>query len=210
MTRRCSLAHLPALEITGADGARFCGADQDWYRTVWQQRAGCGPTTASVLLAYLARTRGLPALCGLERLEQDAFVDFMEQVWEYVTPGSKGLNKVSMFTDGVARFGADRGVSLHPRWMEVPAREPRPSLDDCCAFLRAGLEQDCPVAFLNLDNGEETRLDKWHWVLVTGIEEGPERVDCTIADSGKVLTIDLSLWHRTAQDLGGFVWVETL
>ena len=53
MTRRCSLAHLPALEITGADGARFCGADQDWYRTVWQQRAGCGPTTASVLLAYL-------------------------------------------------------------------------------------------------------------------------------------------------------------
>ena len=36
------------------DGTLCRGADQDWYRDVWQRRAGCGPTAA----ATASKTRG--------------------------------------------------------------------------------------------------------------------------------------------------------
>ena len=134
MERHIALAHPEALQIVGPEGPTW-GADQDWYRTFWQQRAGCGPTTASEQLAYVARIRHIPALCPLEILRREPFVDYMEQVWDYVTPGHKGLNKVSMFTDGVERFAASRGVALTARALEVPAGEGRPGLPACLDFV---------------------------------------------------------------------------
>ena len=196
------------MDIRRQDGTRSHGADQDWYSLPWRQRAGCGPTTASVQMAYLAALRpSLAALCPLEGREQGTFVTYMDQVWEYVTPGSHGLNRVEMYTDGVARFCGERGVRLVPHALEVPIGEERPGFDRCVSFIRAGLASDCPVAFLNLDNGEETRLDKWHWVLLTALETEGEDVRCAILDSGEEFTIDLGLWYRTARDRGGFVCV---
>ena len=207
MAYRVSLSHPEWLDIMGPEGELTRGADQDWYRREWQRRAGCGPTAASVLMAYLARTRGLEALCPLERLETPAFVDYMEEVWTFVKPGCHGLNKVAMFTDGVRAFAAGRGISLAPAALEVPREEGRPALAGCAAFIRAGLEDDCPVAFLNLHNGEEARLDAWHWVLITALEEQDGGARCSIVDSGKEFTVDLGLWHATTRDRGGFVFV---
>lgn len=209
MAEGVRLAHPELLEIIGEDKTIYYGADQDWYRTVWQQKAGCGPTAASVQLSYLARARGIPALYEFPDARRETFVDYMEDVWKCVTPGVRGLNKVSMYTDGVERFAALRGVAVRTHALEVPARPGRPDLSDCRAFVEEGLRRDCPVAFLNLHNGEETRLDKWHWVLITGLEQRPGELACTLADSGNKLEIDLALWHRTARDLGGFVYVTT-
>ena len=39
------------MDITGPDGAVTHGADQDWFPDPWQQRAGCGPTAAALILA---------------------------------------------------------------------------------------------------------------------------------------------------------------
>ena len=207
MSRSIRLKHPAVLEITGADGTVYQGADQDWYRREWQQKAGCGPTAAAVQLAYVSRTRELTGLCPLKTLEQAPFTDYMEAVWEHVTPGDHGLNRLSMYSDGVRSFAAERGVRLEPVTLAVPFGEERPTLEACVRFLRAGLERDCPVAFLNLHNGEETRLDMWHWVLVVALEENDGQMTCTIADGGKLLTIDLGLWHRTARDLGGFIYI---
>ena len=197
--------------IRRQDGTRSHGADQDWYSLPWRQRAGCGPTTASVQMAYLAALRpSLAALCPLEGREQGAFVTYMDKVWEYVTPGSHGLNRVEMYTDGVARFCGERGVRLVPRALEVPIGEERPGFDRCVSFIRAGLASDCPVAFLNLDNGEVEALDKWHWVLLSALEEGDAGTLVTVVDNGNTFSIDLKMWYDTARDLGGFVWQEEL
>ena len=206
-----SLSRPQAMDIRRQDGTRSHGADQDWYTLPWRQRAGCGPTTASAQMAYLAALRpSLAALCPLEGREQGAFVTYMDKVWEYVTPGSHGLNRVEMYTDGVARFCGERGVKLLPRALEVPTGEERPGFDRCVSFIRAGLEADCPVAFLNLDNGEVEALDKWHWVLLSVLEEGDAGTLVTVVDNGNTFSIDLKLWYDTARDLGGFVWLEEL
>ena len=199
------------MDIRRQDGTRSHSADQDWYSLPWRQRAGCGPTTASVQMAYLAALRpSLAALCPLKEREQETFVTYMDKVWEYVTPGSHGLNRVEMYTDGVARFCGERGVKLVPRALEVPTGEERPGFDRCVSFIRAGLEADCPVAFLNLDNGEVEALDKWHWVLLSVLEEGDAGTLVTVVDNGNTFSIDLKLWYDTARDLGGFVWLEEL
>lgn len=199
------------MDIRRQDGTRSHGADQDWYSLPWRQRAGCGPTTASVQMAYLAALRpSLAALCPLEGREQGTFVTYMDQVWEYVTPGSHGLNRVEMYTDGVTRFCGERGVRLVSHALEVPIGEERPGFERCVSFIRAGLASDCPVAFLNLDNGEVEALDKWHWVLLSALEEGDAGTLVTVVDSGNSFSIDLKLWYDTARDLGGFVWLEEL
>lgn len=206
-----SLSRPQAMDIRRQDGTRSHGADQDWYTLPWRQRAGCGPTTASAQMAYLAALRpSLAALCPLEGREQGAFVTYMDKVWEYVTPGSHGLNRVEMYTDGVARFCGERGVRLVPHALEVPIGEERPGFDRCVSFIRAGLASDCPVAFLNLDNGEVEALDKWHWVLLSALEEGDAGTLVTVVDNGNTFSIDLKMWYDTARDLGGFVWLEEL
>ena len=60
----CALRHPKDFQLTGPGGEMTQGADQAWFPTLWQQRAGCGPTAAALILAYLARRRPeLAPLC---------------------------------------------------------------------------------------------------------------------------------------------------
>lgn len=194
------------LEIADGDNLHY-GADQEWFGPLWRRKAGCGPTTAAEQLAYLAHTRpGLEPLCTLPVLERKSFAAYMDAVWEYVTPGCHGLNTIEKYSDGVRAFARARGVKVRPLELAVPKdAAKRVPFADCVAFLRAGLEGGCPVAFLNLDNGQVENLDYWHWVLVTGLILDGETVTAVATDGGKRLEIDLRLWYATTSDGGGFV-----
>ena len=190
--------------IRSGEGESFRGADQDWYPTAVQRYKGCGPTSAAVILSYLAARPALSALYPGRSMDQDAFVQFMCQVWDYVIPREHGLHQPSMFQEGVRAFGASRGVELDPQVLEIPAaRTHRPPFEAVSGFLRASLERDCPVAFLNLSNGKVSELDRWHWVTIIGMD-GPM---VHILDSGREFPIDLSLWYETTKKRGGFVAV---
>ena len=198
-----SLSRPELLDIRGPDGVVTRGADQEWYPDPWQRLAGCGPTAAAVIFAYLAKTRPeLSPLCP-EHVETRAdFTAYMERVWEYVTPVHHGLNDPALMVSGMAAYGKSRGVDLSPALFSVPAaRTKRPPYEQAAAFVAASLARDCPVAFLNLHNGLEKRLDWWHWVTIAALE-GDRAV---ILDSGAELEIDLRLWYETSKKRGGFV-----
>lgn len=197
------------LEIRGEDGTVYRGADQEWYASLWRRKAGCGPTAAAVQTAYLAAARpGWEALCPLDRLERVPFAAYMDQVWEHVTPGLQGLNSVALYTAGVRRYGASRGFALSPAALEVPEDAARrPGWEACLAFVRAGLEADCPVAFLNLCNGEVQDLDRWHWVLIAALTGNGAGTQALLVDAGREYPIDLRLWYDTTTMGGGFVWL---
>ena len=203
MGYRASLSHPEWLDILGPDGAVTRGADQDWYSDPWQRRAGCGPTAASVIFAYVARAHPqLAPLCREDVTDRAAFVELMGRVWEYVTPIFHGLNKPELMVDGMAAYGRSVGLDLSPALFTVPAaRTKRLPYEQAAAFVAASLERDCPVAFLNLHNGLERRLDWWHWVTIIALDGD----NAVILDSGAELEISLRLWYETSKKRGGLV-----
>ncbi len=194
--------------LTDGRGTLFRGADQDWFRDVWQRRAGCGPTAAAMVLDYLSAAD--PALAPLSAGEDrtaGAFLSFMEQVWRYVTPGTMGLDKPESFALGCRSFALSRGVVLESRILPVPrrGRGERPSLDRLRDFLSLALDRDRPVAFLNYSNGEVKNLDSWHWVPV--IACGGAGLSSVVLDGGAETVVDLALWLKTSLLGGAFVQV---
>ena len=209
MVRTYALTKPELLDVTD-EGETFHGGDQEWYPDDWQRKAGCGPTAASAMVSYLAQTR--PACRPLYpsgSWEKADFLALMEEMWKHVTPGRKGVNTLHIFTKGITEFANEKRVSLPFRELDIPRfKIARPTVDQCAAFLKAGLEQDSPVAWLNLHNGGVSGLDSWHWVVVTALElhsEGP--ILCTYLDGGKVKTADFRLWFQSTKMGGGLVYL---
>ena len=183
------------------------GADQEWFLDAWQRKAGCGPTTAATILAYLAAEN--PRLSPLAQSDFSAhgFVTYMDAVWQHVTPTNRGLHKLGLFTEGAMAFAAAHGCTLRSRKLPIASRLDcqRPSLKTCIDFMVNALRQNQPIAFLNYSNGAESRLDSWHWVPIIALEETAETCTCTILDAGKEFSIDFALWHKTTKLGGGLV-----
>ena len=185
------------------------GGDQEWYADEWHRRAGCGPTCAANITAYLALTRpGLRALYAGEDMRKSAFSAHMEEVYKFVTPGGMGLNRLEMFTDGIEAFALSRGLSLRAHGFEVHGNmhRGRPQVREMAEFVRAGLESDCPVAFLNLTKGRVKNLQGWHWVTITGADLDEERLTASASDEGKLIHFDLRLWYLSTRMRGGLVY----
>lgn len=199
-----SLTRPEVLTLIGPGGETYRGGDQEWYPDLWQRRAGCGPTTAAALLAYLSQTR--PALAPLRPLAggtRTGFAQYMQALWPYVTPGARGLDKPESLVLGCRSFALSRGCRLEGEILKIPRRrEDRPTPAACRDFLLRALDNDCPVAFLNYSNGSLPNLDSWHWVPLIALTEGEEVLLCTVLDEGEEKVIDLALWQETTL-LGG-------
>lgn len=192
------------LQIENMDNLCW-GANQEWYPTDWQQKAGCGPTACSHLLWYLARTRpGYSSLCPDNGNNKDAFLQLMEAVWPFVTPGNKGVNKTSMLADGGIAYAQTKDIALASTVLNIPPmplHRPQPAVLNL--FLQKTLGRNLPVAFLNLSNGALQNLDAWHWVTL--IEANTQTLMGTMLDAEKKQEIDLGLWLQTSKLGGGFV-----
>ena len=126
----------------------------------------------------------------------------MCRVWEFVTPRSHGLNRPEYMVEDMAAYGEACGAPLSPTLFAFPsARTKRPPWEQLRSFVEESLSADCPVAFLNLDNGKIKDLDRWHWVTIVGLEGDM----VTVVDNGRIFTMDLKLWYSTTKTRGGFV-----
>ncbi len=206
------LAGLPNLELLSLAsqvelGKTYFGFDQEWYQGSWQRRAGCGPCTAATILYYLARTQPeLAALYPYPASDQASFLLFMDLLWQYVTPGLRGVNEPAMLTDGIKDYAASIGLALASQTFPVPAdQKKRRPLADFSQFIETGLARQSPVAFLNLSNGQLSNLESWHWVTLTALYQPKEAgLLAEISDSGSRKMVDLALWYGSSQ-LGGAV-----
>lgn len=183
-------------EITGDI---FYGCNQEWYKNQRQKRAGCGPTVATNIILYANKHKGITK--G-ESLEQ------MEVLWDHVTPTMKGVNTTNIFYEGLLSYTKKIGGKLFYDAIDIPMKKQiRPSFDKVIDFIAASLKKDIPIAFLNLCNGKEKCLDRWHWVTLTYLEykEDLSGAKIGIFDEGLKKTIDLHLWYNTTTLGGGLV-----
>ncbi len=193
--------HLKLYEITDGE-AIYSGADQEWYDTDIRRMSGCGPTTASNLIWYLSQTRSAHSgLCAFACNQKSEMQKLMLALWDYVTPGRFGVNDPGIMTRGLVRYGMDHGISLQCALLEIPRkRDARPDWQTFSDFVVRYLEQDLPIAYLNLSNGSIENLDSWHWVTLVGFET--DSGTAVILDGGKIERIDLRKWYDTTM-LGG-------
>lgn len=180
------------------------GGNQIWYRTFWQRQAGCGPTVAATLCAYLAKTR--PAcgpLCPYDSAEKAGFLRLMQDLWRYVTPGVSG-STVEIFTSGITRYADSKGVMLRCDVLDIPKeKQARPKEERVAAFFQDAFLADLPVAFQNYSNGALANLDSWHWVTLVAFEKGSLRAE--MYDQSRSTWLDIPLYLKTATNAGKFV-----
>lgn len=205
-----SISRPELITIVGDEANQsYFGGTQDWYATDWSQRAGCGPTCASNVLAYLAFTRpSLRGLYGYDTMHKTDFSKHMEEVYRFVTPGTMGLNHVEMFSDGVANFARNRGILLEPHVFSVQSNmvRNRPHVSELMAFVKAGIASDCPLGFLNLTRGRVKNLQSWHWITITTVDMDENRIIAEASDEGHKISFDLRLWYFTTRMRGGLVY----
>ncbi len=197
------------LTITNTiDNTTYFGGDQEWYTKTWNKQAGCGPTSAANIAAYLAASeRGLKSLYPYATMDKSDFAKHMEELFLYVTPGAMGVNHVDKFTVGFDKFLKERNVQLTAKVLvtdKVPKAERK--FQELAQFVKEGLTSDCPIAFLNLSKGEEKRIQGWHWITITSAEITEDKVIAVASDEGKVIEFDLSLWFLTTRRHGGLIY----
>lgn len=186
----------------------YYGFDQEWYTTEWQRISGCGPTAASNIAHYI---RNRKSSLGKDRecTHKGSCLSLMEEIWTYVTPTREGIKTTRMFCESFLAYADDKGISIEAKSCDMPKeRSLRPKLSEIVKFLEEAFSNDLPVAFLNLCNGEETNLERWHWVTVISLEyeEIEQGVFLSIMDEGLIKRIDLALWYETTTLGGGFVY----
>lgn len=199
-----SIAHPEYLRITDEYGRAHYGGNQAWYRAFWQRQAGCGPTVAATLCAYLAKTRPACALlCGHDSSRKAGFLALMSDLWEYVTPGMGG-SSVEIFTEGITRYAASKSIALTCEVLDIPKeKENRPSKERVATFFHKAFAEDLPIAFQNYSNGELKNLESWHWVTLVAYEEGTFFAE--MYDQSRRDTLDIPLYLATAARAGKFV-----
>lgn len=202
-----SLSKPECLHVISPETDIYMGGSQDWYPDEWQRLSGCGPTTASNIMWYVARSHaGLQTLCGTGDNSQQAFLALMLEMFTYVTPGTRGVHTSAHFIRGTTQYGSARSVAITPHVLEIPMLpSSRPDIDAVCSFITAAMQADTPVAFLNLSNGSLEELDSWHWVTILGVDTGTATAQAV--DQGKALPIDMACWLRTTRLGGALVYL---
>ncbi|MBP1744864.1 MAG: hypothetical protein H6Q58_1842 [Firmicutes bacterium] len=187
----------------------YFGCSQEWYTDKWQRLSGCGPTAASNIMMYVKNGKSSAGLHEFCRSREEC-LSFMEEMWEYVTPTLRGVHTTKRFYEGLSAYAASKKIKAGFQVLDLPRdRSKRPSLARVLGFIEEGLAEDCPVAFLNLCNGKEHRLDRWHWVTIISLEHTGE-ADYAVAevlDEGAVKKLNLALWYNTTKLGGGFVYL---
>lgn len=195
-----SISNLELLKVADESAKIYYGCNQEWYSTEWQRLSGCGPSVAANIVFYLEAL-------GKTSNNKETMLMLMEESWGYVTPTSEGIPTTKMFCDAMKLYALAKGLQVESGCFDLPAeKEHRPLLQNMLSFIDAALLNDAPVAFLNLCNGEEKKLDSWHWVTIISLEysEDSSSAFVNILDEGVIKKIDLELWYKTTNLGGGF------
>ncbi len=178
---------------------KYLGCNQQWYKKPWQRMAGCGPTVAANIILYSRESTGI---------SKNESLTIMDEMWKHITPTMKGVNTTNIFYNGLVSFANSKGAGLFYDAVDIPKKnDMRPSFDKVIDFIKRSLENDMPLAFLNLCNGKEKCLDEWHWVTLVSLEyrEDLSSANIEILDESIKKTIDLLLWYNTTTLGGGFI-----
>lgn len=198
--------------IDAASHKTYDGCDQEWFLTDWQRISGCGPSAAANIILYMAQ-KGDQYISEENIHSKSECLLLMEEIWYYVTPTKEGISSTQVFCDSVLAFLKSKGRSLKCQRMDFPeTMKDWPKLKEAQQFIEQALLKDMPIAFLNLCNGQEMKLEGWHWVTIISLEQKDVggNIWLEVLDEGNIKSIDFSLWYHTTTKGGGLVYFTAI
>ncbi len=181
--------------ITIDDGKEgVIAGDQKWFRKLSHSISGCGPTTAALILMYMALvfSEKCRAVYPYESpAKRDDFTAFMGAVREYVKPGLQGLTDARFFATSTVEFAKTMGVGITA--VRVSSGY---SVGVAFAYIKKAVDEGYLPALLILRNPAKELDDfTWHWMAVTGYDD--EKKTVFIATNGEEHELAFEkVWHQ--------------
>ncbi len=214
------------VNIVDEYGNSYYGGNQAWFEQSAARASACGTVCAANICAYMSKTQ--PKYYNLYKYDsnysKDYYLRHMNEVYNYISPIvlfklpkffrdkkilgfylkedlNFGIPSVGYFSKEFKKFARTRGVMLRKKvfkrgWSRAKAR----------GFIREALENDKPVALLNLFNSKLKRIETiscsgerfygsydQHWVTITGmtIDKNTGKVYLEVSSWGCKAKLDL-------------------
>ena len=91
--------HHPEWLTLDVGGQTVLGYNQEWYPQERQRLAGCGPTVAAMMAAYLEKKEWKTPV-----KDRELALSVMLSMWQYATPRMHGLYKTRWLREGLAAY----------------------------------------------------------------------------------------------------------
>ena len=183
----------------------YIGANQYWLPNKFHAVSGCGPTTASEILAYLSDH--YPESCGDIYVKESAvfdreeFIQFITRVRTYVTPGLMGLTDIDYYERQLIAFAKTCNADLEAEQLDRTL-SPEQAFELAADVIDSGL----PLALLILRNPHQDINDyTWHWMTVIGYDR--RRMSLIISTHGREHRLNFKhIWHNESGYFSGLVY----
>lgn len=193
---------IKTIEIYDGDSV-FYGANQYWYKKKLSAISGCGPTTASVAMAYLAaQNDACRNLYPYDMpFKKDEFLDYMEDVRLAIKPKFGPMTDPDDFCQKCVDYAKDKSVDISYEVMDKSQ-----TTDEVFEKIAQLVDNGILPALLILRNPHK-EIDEytWHWMTVTGYVR--DKKELIIATYGTRVKMDFTkAWNNNRPYVTDVVW----
>lgn len=186
----------------------YIGGDQEWFTDSWMKIGGCGAVTACDLCIYLAKHKGMRALYPFDpdEVTMEDYLAFGMRMRAFLTPRATGINRTSIFVDGLNAYLASCGV----RPIRLQGVSGEESVQSAEQQICGRIDRGFPVPYLMLMHRDRKLKDyMWHWFLLNGYDASGDALRVRAVSYGEQTWMDFPhLWQTGRRPKGGFVRIE--
>jgi hypothetical protein len=192
---------LPYFLVEDAFGGSQQWFSQDW----WMRRGGCAAVTACDCCIYFSLYKDLPQACpaASETMTRKAYTDFGMVMKPYLKPRFHGINKLSIYEEGLGRYLMDHGVGN----LTLKGWEGTHNVEETAEIIKKQIDAGWPLPYLNLKHRNPVYRDLiWHWFLLTGYDQNEGGFAVKVTTYGSWRWLDFrELWQTGYRRRGGLI-----
>ncbi len=186
------------------------GFSQDDFQNHWMRLGGCAAVTAMDAAIFFDRKRGSSALYPYDKnaVSKEDYLRFSRLMRPYLRPRWTGIDRLSIYVEGVQQFLKDRGctdlgvyaLSGHEAYAEAEDR------------LCRQIDRNILVPMLLLRHRDKKyHFYVWHWFNLAGYEKRAEGLYVKAVTYGHARWLHFQeLWESGYKKRGGLILFEDL
>lgn len=207
------------------------GGQQKWFHGWFMREGGCAAKTACELMIFLELTFGMTGIYpyDVHHLTREDFVRFGDRMKPYLRPRMSGIDKTSLYIEGVVNYLKSCGWKETPETSDLSEKktdaveetrkigpltisslqgtEPEP---EAARAIQKQIDEGYPVPYLML-NHHNLKYDDfmWHWFTLAGYEQTEAGFYVRAISYGKETWFRLEdLWRTGLKRKGGIILLK--